>query len=161
MSQTCGRYHLCVKIPENWWIVTLICAKITGTHVPSFTSALSHSYSKSKSTAILCTYSAFTYDFNSFVTKTLESRYMLSHTACSNMNALTLPFISLHFFLFSVSPFILSSFSHFLSLSHGRTAEKEWVVRCMFNLCSGPVVPRKACHLLALCTCICGVCTQR
>lgn len=61
---------------------------------------------------------------------------------------------------FSVS-FILSSSSHFLSLSLGRMAEKEWAVRCMFNLWSGPAVPSKACHLLALCVCMCCVCTQR
>ena len=55
------------------------------------------------------------------------------HAACSHMNMLTALYVYLHS-LFYVSLFYLSSSSHFLSLSLGRAAEKEWAVRCMFNL---------------------------
>lgn len=58
-----------------------------------------------------CRHSAFTYAFNSFMThfevwavciigeleQTVDTRYIPYHTACSDMNTLTLPFISLLF----------------------------------------------------------------
>lgn len=105
MSQTTLAWLLSSVFENPWKLVD--CAEITGTQVGLLTCAVSHSYSKSASTGISCTYSVFTYAFNSFVTQTVESRYMLN-PACARMTWLTLPFISLSIFIFFFLSLLLS-----------------------------------------------------